>query len=98
MLRSMLQTPSPPHADSHTDNSSVDVYSFAITLLEVACVSLGESARFVRSQFSLSGGEREYAAPAPTLELTLTRFLPSSLLTFVIYEQARRLLVGNYMD
>ena len=26
------------------------------------------------------------------------RFLPSSLLTFVIYEQARRLLVGNYMD
>ena len=26
------------------------------------------------------------------------RFLPSSLLTFVIYEQARRFLVGNYMD
>lgn len=26
------------------------------------------------------------------------RFLPSSLLTFLIYEQSRRLLVGRYLD
>jgi hypothetical protein len=26
------------------------------------------------------------------------RFLPSSVLTFIIYEQARRLLVGSYLD
>ena len=37
-------------------NETVDVYSFAITLLEVVCVCYGKSHACVQSQFRQRGG------------------------------------------
>ena len=79
---------------SVTMTTAICPFDFVLTIRQVHREQFSSASEVVQHTFKRHGVRGFFRGWVPLW----ARFLPSSLLTFILYEQARRVLLGTYLD